>query len=511
MTALNRIASGSLASWSRIGVTLISQVVLVPVYLTYWPPETYGVWLALQAFYAVSIIFGMAHLTFLENEFIRIGSSDLHTLQQTLWSSIPIGAFIALAQLAIVLVLDQTGVLAQLLIPVGLGKPLEAAVGRIALAQVACWLAVVTVSSVAVRALCAIGYYARYAWLGLPYAILNVAVPVITLAKGGSFLAVGLSQVVTTFIFYLLSLLDAIWIARRHGLAYERPNLSFGLHTLHRSAYVLLRLVLEMARQTGFRLLMVPMVGPTKLAEFSTQRTVGNTAFQGMNGVYAPLLPELMRYVRERKQHRMEGALSILWLLLALILCPMTVVLQLTMPYIYPWWTRNAFGYDGLLLCCLSASVLVAMISLPAIAICSGSNLVSLQLRIAAIAAGVLFAVLVPLTQLFGIRGAALALLICEASASALYIRDCSAWLRRAALNWPSQAFQICLVAVAHTLSAALLIALWPRLQYAWSLIYCLGWCVIVLRLWRTTPLEAKKYLTERMREIRSPIHRTSP
>ena len=35
---LNRIASGSLASWSRIAVTLVSQVVLVPVYLhTYGP------------------------------------------------------------------------------------------------------------------------------------------------------------------------------------------------------------------------------------------------------------------------------------------------------------------------------------------------------------------------------------------------------------------------------------------------------------------------------------------
>lgn len=491
-------------------MTLVSQVALVPVYLSYWPSETYGVWLALQAFYAVSIILGMAHLTFLENEFIRIGNADLHTLRLTLWSSMPIGLFIALAQLAIVLLLVQTGAFARLLMPAGeLGKSLEADAAWIAIAQVACWLAIVAVSSLAVRALCAIGYFARYAWLGLPYAILNAAVPVVVLANGGSFLAVGLSQVATTFAFYFLSLLDAIWIARRHDLAYRAPDLNLGLTTLRRAAFVLLRLFLEMARQTGFRLLMVPLVGPTKLAEFSTQRTIGNTAYQCMNGVYSPLLPELMRYVREKRQHRMEGALSILWLLLVLVLCPMTIAIQALMPHVYPWWTRNAFGFDAVLLCWLSASVLVSMMSLPAVAICSGSNLVTLQLRIAATAAAVLFVALVPLTQLFGIRGAALALLICESSASALYIRDCAAWLRRMGLQWPTRAFRICFVSVAHTLGAALLIAIWPRLQYAWLLIYLVGWCAIAYRLWSATPLEAKHYLFARFKEIRFAIHQT--
>ena len=72
MTAFVRIASGSLATGSRVGITLVSQLALVPIYLSFWSPETYGIWLALQTFYALGTIFGMAHLTFLENEFIRI-------------------------------------------------------------------------------------------------------------------------------------------------------------------------------------------------------------------------------------------------------------------------------------------------------------------------------------------------------------------------------------------------------------------------------------------------------
>jgi hypothetical protein len=149
------------------------------------------------------------------------------------------------------------------------------------------------------------------------------------------------------------------------------------------------------------------------------------------------------------------------------------------------------------------------MMSLPAIAICSGSNLVALQLRIAAVAAGVLFAGLVPLTHLFGIRGAALALLMCESSASALYVRDCAAWLNGAALHWPIRAFRICLIAVTHTLGATLLIALWPKFRYAWLLVYFAGWCLIAFQLWIATPLEAKNYLLERMKEFRFAFHQT--
>jgi hypothetical protein len=502
VSAFGRIASGSLAAWSRIFVTLATQLALVPFYLSYWPSETYGIWLALQAFYALSTIFGMAHLTLMENEFIRIGGSDLPALRRTLWSSIPVGLLIGLVQLAAVWILVKAGLFSRLLVGAAIERSLEVEAVRVALAQVACWLIIVAVSSLAVRVLCAIGHFSRYAWMGLPYVILNAVVPVIVLARGGGLLAVGLSQVATTFLFYLVSLIDAARIARSHGIAYQTPEIALGFHTLHRSMYVLVRMFLEMARQNGFRLLMLPIVGPIKLAEFSTQRTVGNTAFQCMNSVYSPLLPELMRYVREKKQDHMEGAFGILWLLLVLVLCPLTLALQAAMPVVFPWWTRNAFDFDALLLCCLSASVLANMVSLPAVAICTGSNLVVLQFRIAVIAAVVLFVGLVPLTHAFGIRGSALSLLICEAAASSLYVRHCAQWLRGAGLSWPQRAFRLCLIAVAATVLATLLMALWPQQSVIVLLVYAAAWPFVGLQLWSATPRDARGYLADRLRGL---------
>lgn len=503
MTAFARIASGSLATWSRVGITLISQLALVPIYLSFWTPETYGIWLALQTFYALGTIFGMAHLTFLENEFIRIGAADIKALERTLWSAIPIALLIAVAQLVVVTALWRMGLLARLLAPNEVANsPLITAAVWVALAQMINWLLTVAGASVVVRALCGIGYYARYAWLGVPFVIFNAVVPVAVLAAGGGLLAVGLSQVAVAFLFNSIWLLDGIRIATRSGMKYALPDLRLGSLTLHRSVYVLLRLFLEMARQTGFRLVMLPVVGPSKLAEFSTQRTAGNTVNQCMNSVYGPLLPELMRYVRDKKQEHMEGAFSILWMLLVLIFCPLTVLLQTVMPTVFPWWTRHAFAYDGVLLCYLSAGVIVNMVSMPAMAICSANNLVTLQLRIAVFAAILLFLTLLPLIHAIGIRGAAIALLIGEIGASVMYIRDSAQWLRQAALAWPVRSFNICAVAVTLTISTCAAIAMWPRATESWLAIYLALWWLSATSLWKAAPAQARRYLADRIKEI---------
>jgi O-antigen/teichoic acid export membrane protein len=502
MSAFNRVASGSVATWSRIGVTMVAQLALVPIYLSYWSAATYGMWLALQAFFVFGTIFGMSHLTFLENEFIRIGNSNLQTLGRVLWSAVPMAILIAVVQLLLVAALIWTGLFASLVNPDGLtDHVLTSDAAWIALAQLVGWLIVVTVS-LYVRMLCGIGYYSRFAWWGLPYVILYAAVPVAVLACGGGFLAVGLSQVVATLVCNGAWLVDALRIARRHEIMVQKPDLNAGVQAVRSSGYVLLRLFLETMRQSGFRLAMLPVVGAVKLAEFSTQRTAGNTAFQCLNSIYAPLLPELMRYVRERRQEHIEGAFSMLWMLLVLILGPLTILLQALMPTLFPWWTRNAFEFDGVLLSVLSASVLMNMVSLPAVAICSGNNLVAAQFRIAVIAAVVLFASLIPLTRGFGIRGAAVALLLCETTASAIYVRTCAQWLQSAGLQWPVRAFRVCLLAVVQICVISLLIALRPNLLAIWLTIYAVSLVLMVARLWNATPRDAKVYLSDRLREF---------
>jgi len=68
-----------------------------------------------------------------------------------------------------------------------------------------------SISGLFVRLLCAIGYYARFAWWGFPYEILIAAIPVSVLVNGGGLLAVGLSQVAVIFF------LNLVWLMMLSG------------------------------------------------------------------------------------------------------------------------------------------------------------------------------------------------------------------------------------------------------------------------------------------------------
>src|SRR5688572_9962939 len=109
MTALKRFASGSFASCVRVGLTLISQILMVPLYLSYWDKETYGLWLAIQAVIALTTLFDTGHQNFLGNEFLKVGDRDRVLTSKIFYSSLPIAFSIGLIELVVVSLVVTAG------------------------------------------------------------------------------------------------------------------------------------------------------------------------------------------------------------------------------------------------------------------------------------------------------------------------------------------------------------------------------------------------------------------
>jgi O-antigen/teichoic acid export membrane protein len=511
MSTFKRIASGSLAMWARMGVTMLSQVALVPLYLSYWPARTYGAWLALQAVYSLVTIFDTAHQSYLENHFLAIGKTDMKALRTALFSAIPTGIVLSLIQLGLLLLGKHLGWFEFL---TDLNQPSDAELSHeaftVLLVWMLVWMATLSAAGLVTRLLSALGHFSRFAWWGLAFVIASAVIPVITLVRGGSLLQVGLTQAAVTVIYNVFWFMDAIKVLRAEGITPIRPSLQTALTTLRQSTFVLFRQFLELARQHGFRMVMNPMVGLQKLAEFSTQRTVANVALQGLNSIYGPLMPELMRYIRERDQAKMEGAFALLWSLLILLLCPLIMALQLAMPVIYPIWTRGKFAFDGVLLATISASILAYMLSLPAVAVCTGNNLVKLQLRVAVFSACVLLGTLPIFIHFFDLRGAALSLLAAEAAAGLAYVRLSATWLHDAGLKWPTKGFAIALSAVAFTLLACYVTAAAPALRVpaALALLAALGMAITAY--FRSLPVSTQSYVNAQVIR-RFHLHRLIP
>jgi O-antigen/teichoic acid export membrane protein len=495
-SAFKRIASGSLAMWSRMAVTMLFQVALVPLYLSYWSAKTYGAWLALQAAYALATIFDTAHQSYLENEFLKSGRHDLGRLRRALYSAMPVDLLLSVVQIALLLVVYRVGAFSFM---TGLGgiadRELRDQAFWVLLAWLVTWSFTLSVSGLVGRALSSLGYYSRFAWWGLLFVISSTLIPAFVLMHGGDLLHVGLAQAGVTMAYHVLWLSDAWRLLRKENVFPVLPSMDTALANLGGAAFVWLRQILDLSRQHGFRIVMAPLVGLQKLAEFSTQRTVANAALQGLNGIYAPLMPELMRYIRERDQGKVEGAFALLWGLLMVLLCPLVVGLQIVMPVLYPLWTRGKFRYDGLLLGIISSSILVYMIALPAMAVCIGNNLVKAQLGIAALAALVLFGTLPVFIHFWALRGAALSLLCAEATAAICYVRQARIWLVSAGLQWPRHGFGIVLCAVVNAVVGMTLIAWLPGASIALFAVFVGLSIPMLLRTWRSLPDANRLYV----------------
>jgi O-antigen/teichoic acid export membrane protein len=181
-TAASRLISGSLASWALIAVTIVSQIALVPIYLTYWSVEEYGIWLAIQAIISVLSTVDVGYQNFLGYEFFKFAKDNRTQVSKYLWSGICISIGISLAQIVLILIFLASGAL-----PILLGESrsinteLMDAAGIVLLVQSFTWLICTTILGLVSRALAPFGYFPRTAWWRFVHAIITALAPLLAL------------------------------------------------------------------------------------------------------------------------------------------------------------------------------------------------------------------------------------------------------------------------------------------------------------------------------------------
>ena len=94
--------SASAAAWIRIGITIVTQIALVPLYLRTWKPEEYGAWLLMQATMSIMTAIDIGHHDYIGFECLRLGTSKRNEIAQTIFSAGPIALLITLIDIFII-------------------------------------------------------------------------------------------------------------------------------------------------------------------------------------------------------------------------------------------------------------------------------------------------------------------------------------------------------------------------------------------------------------------------
>lgn len=474
---------------------MVSQIVLVPLYLSHWSVETYGIWLAIQALVSVMSTIDFGHQEFLGYEFLRIGRDNREELSKYIWSGISVGLLISVVQILLILAFLALGVLPTLLGKLEVKNTIllhEA--GLVLLLQGITWLVSTSITGLLFRALAPFGYYPRMIWWGLIGYVITALAPIIAVVSGGTLLTAGIVAAIASVVVSLPVYMDLFRLLRKEQIHFARPSIRLGYQNFIRSLAISGKGLLENARQQGARLVMSPLAGVAGLTAFSTMRTGANVSLQGLNTVINPLMPELMRFLHQRDQARSEAAFGTVWFVLVAIMAPAMVVLQAMIEPLYLMWTRGQIPFDPLLFATLSLSVLVYAAAQPAIAVVKGNNILKAQLGLSALAAVIVVGGIFVFVPMLGILGGGISLLLAEVAAMLGYKIMAQRWLQANGLAWPRHHFFIALTSVViATASLGVMVwlpgAKWLIVSGALLLLYANLW-----RYWQALPLLATQH-----------------
>ncbi|MDH4091110.1 MAG: hypothetical protein OEV74_11075 [Cyclobacteriaceae bacterium] len=495
MSVVARLISGSAASWAQIGVGLVTQIALVPVYLVYWDVRTYGIWLAIQALVSVISMLDFGHQTFLGYEFLRLGTGNRAELSRYLCSGIVVGVIIGVAQIILLAAFHITGSLSLILGESSDPDPdLLYSAGIVLVLQSIAWLIVSGISGLLTRVLTPFGYFPRVAWWGFAYAIVIALAPLLAVVLGADLLVTGIAAACASVAYSIPLYYDLFALLRKEKIAFSRPSWKLGYSNFLHSLALFGKSLFENIRQQGARLVLAPISGAAGLAAFSTMRTGANVALQGLNTITNPLMPDLIRFLHQRDQIKSEAAFGTIWIVVMGLMCPGVVILQAFVEPFYTLWTRGKIPFDPLLFAVLSLGVLVYAVIQPAIAVVIGNNMLKPQLGLSGLAAIIVIVGIFALVPSFGILGAGISLLVSEVAISVGYLIFAKEWLRNNSLFWPRKAFGLAVssVFIASTSLGSLIWFPWLKWLILPVSMLLIAWNV--LRYWRILPAFATEH-----------------
>ena len=506
MSITSRLISGSAASWARIAVTMISQIAFVPIYLSYWDIETYGLWLAIQTFTSIMSTLDIGYQEFLGFEFLRLGKENRKELSNYLWSGISIGICLGIVQVIVIMCFLFMDVLPHIFKEIKIYDVNTVnIISTILLLQSFTWLISGSVGGLLVRSLAPFGYYSRMAWWGVFTSLVINVTPAISIFLGADLLIAGIILAITSLVMCIPQYIDMLHLLRKESIHFSQPSLKIGYEKFIQSLLISAKSLFENTRQQGIRIFLSPFSGAAGLAAFATMRTGVNISMQGLHTITNPMMPELMQFLHKRDQIRSEAAFGTVWIVVIAIIAPAIVLLQVIIEPIFLKWTRGQIPFNPALFALLSLSVLVYALAQPAIAVTVGNNLLKPQLYVSAIASIIAIGGLYILFPIIGILGAGVSLLSAEIVAAIGYIIIAQRWLNKAGLFWPKYSALIALASVCIVAIAVGIIVLLPNIKWLTLFIslFFLSWNVF--RYWRTLPI----LVTDRVRSLVNVLRNT--
>lgn len=409
----HRAAAVSLVTGLTALLSILFQLVTVPVCLHFWGRERYGAWLAV---FAAATMFRMVDGGFIDyigNRLNLLYHTDRTELRRVLASSALGSAVLGAIQLGIVFAAIGLGG-----IDGGGGSPDASAAARapIALAVlVAAWVVSGSFVGIVHRLLVPAGMMYQAAWWAMGY---QAAIFAGLVAAAVSRLDLVATSVLVGTVQASVYFASAFYIRRKLPEFcpwWSRPDARTALADLARSTTFVLGTAFQQATTGGIVLLVGGLLGVAAVPVFTTMRTMANLWNTVTATLTSPLLPDMVRYHAMRQPRKLVALIEAhAWLVGTLVNLGIVLSYPL-MTGLYGAWTGGALPLDRpLLAAMLAAAALYNAGALMGVYL-TGINDARAVLGLA-VARATLTLGIAAIAMRFGVVGAGLAILLAEAT-----------------------------------------------------------------------------------------------
>ena len=427
----SRLVAGGISSAVNFAATVAITLIQVPVFLSVWSPEEYGLWLVVLATSGLIVSIDLGHADFVGQRITLAGVSDTASVRRLLGSAIRAAMFVGALELVVAACLAFT--------PLRQLGPVAAVVDPAAQREVSLALVILTtyyvvfgsVGALLVRLYASHGMYARSVWIGTAQRCAQFLGVMSAVLCGSSLVVTVITQVLIGAMFSSYVYID---IRRRFPALWPwigDGSVTTGLRNLGSSVFVTVAAMLDQAGNSIMLVFSGRLPGSTATSSFGTTRTVGNTIMQASAVLLHPVVPEIGRYVSRQESRKLEDTISTASLLSTLPISIGSIVVAPLLAAGYELWTRGMIPIDRPLLATIIAAVLVRQWCSPVLLCLLGMNAVrSVASASAARVATMIAASVMALTIAPAVRTLGFCVLLAEIVGGALAVVAATRLLR---------------------------------------------------------------------------------
>lgn len=355
----HRAAKISIVTGFSTLLSIIIQLISVPICLKYWGAENYGSWLALFAAFMLVRSLDTGYVAYVGNKLNYLYHQDQQALREHLASAITGIAVIGALQLTIgaAAIFSDKFVM---MLGVSSNPVLEHRSSFALLVLISTWALSGSYLGIVHRLLIPAGMMYQAAWWSMGMQVSQFAGIILASILHFDMFEASLLFAFIQFSIYLAS---AIYVRQKLPAYYpwwRGATPRTGMKDLAHSMLITVSNIIQQVTSNGTLLLVSALSGPAAVPVFTTVRTLANLWANVTGVLTSPLLPDVVRYYATGEGKKIVSVSEAYWVLVGTIV---NFGVLLSYPLINPmygYWTSHMVVLDKPLLCLFLASVVLS-------------------------------------------------------------------------------------------------------------------------------------------------------